>query len=312
MINFRQLLLFIFIAFSVVHYGQTEKDNKIIVVIDAGHGGKDPGNLNATKGLKKEKELNLIMAKKLGAYIDKYLGHHVKVVYTRTTDVFIPLEERVAKANKLKADYFISIHCNASENPDVYGTETHVHNIKSVTSRELALEIEKQFKNRAGRNSRGLKLKTDRMYNILVLKDSKMPAVLVETGFMTNKKEEAYLNSERGQDLIASAIFRAFRDYVKKKHGIEMRNPGENKDAEEERPVYKIQIMASTGPVSLKNPDFKKIGKPIEEMKVTNAKSPFNYKYYVGSYKDKKEARKLLKEIKQNTNFKDAFIVKFE
>jgi len=301
------ILILLFSFFTLFSFGQ---DNRMIVVIDPGHGGKDPGNLNVTKGMKVEKELNLLIAKKLGNYIDQYLGHKIKVVYTRTTDVFIPLEERVAKANKMNAAYFISIHCNASDNPAVYGTETHIHNIKSKTSRELGLQIEKQFKTRAGRNSRGLKLKTDRTFNLLVLKDSKMPAILVETGFMTNKAEEAYLNSERGQDLIASAIFRGFRDYVKLKHGITMRTPGNNV-ADKKGPVYKIQIMASTGPVSLNNPDFKKIGKPIEEVKITNSTSPFNYKYYVGAFSDKREAKKMLKQIHE-TSFKDAFLVRFD
>lgn len=303
---------FLFLILSISTFTSIAQDSeRMIVVIDAGHGGKDPGNLNNTKGLKVEKELNLLIAKKLGNYIDQFLGHKIEVVYTRTTDVFIPLEDRPGMANKLKAAYFISVHCNSSVKPDVYGTETHIHNIKSKTSRELGLEIEKQFSTRAGRNSRGLKLKTDRTYNLLVLKDSKMPAVLVETGFMTNKTEEAYLNSDRGQDLIASAIFRGFRDYVGKKHNISMRKPGESAPAKKEGPVWKIQIMASTGPVSLENPDFKSIGKPIEEVKITNSTSPFNYKYYVGSYSDKREAKKLLKEIRESA-FKDAYLVKFE
>ncbi len=302
----------LFFIISIVAFSTVAQDSKrMIVVIDAGHGGKDPGNLNKTKGMKVEKEINLLIAQKLGHYIDQFLGHKIEVVYTRTTDVFIPLEERAAMANRLKAAYFISVHCNSSVKPDVYGTETHIHNIKSKTSRELGLEIEKQFSTRAGRNSRGLKLKTDRTYNLLVLKDSKMPAILVETGFMTNKAEEAYLNSDRGQDLIASAIFRGFRDYVGKKHNISMRKPGESTPAQKEGPVWKIQIMASTGPVSLENPDFKAIGKPIEEVKITNSTSPFNYKYYVGSYSDKREAKKLLKEIRESS-FKDAYLVKFE
>lgn len=306
-----KFLFFLFALTYTLSSTIAQDSEKMIVVIDAGHGGKDPGNLNNTKGFKVEKDLNLLISKKLGNYIDQFLGHKIKVVYTRTTDVFIPLEERVGMANRLKAAYFISIHCNSSVKPEVYGTETHIHNIKSKASRELGLEIEKQFSTRAGRNSRGLKLKTDRTFNLLVLKNSKMPAVLVETGFMTNKTEEAYLNSDRGQDLIASAIFRGFRDYVGKKHHISMRKPGESTPAKKEGPVWKIQIMASTGPVSLENPDFKTIGKTIEEVKITNSTSPFNYKYYVGSFSEKREAKKLLKEIKE-TSFKDAYLVKFE
>lgn len=307
MIKYFVLFLLTFSTFFI--FCQEEK--KLIVVIDPGHGGKDPGNLNQTKGMKVEKELNLLISLKLGQYIKQYLGHKVEVVYTRETDVFVEVRDRVVIGNNANADYFISIHCNSAKNPDVFGTETHIHNLESKVSRELGLEIEKQFKTRAGRNSRGLKLRPDRVRNLMVLKDSNMPAVLVETGFMTNKAEEAYLNSERGQDLIASAIFRGFRDYAKKKHQIEMSKPGESKPAKDEGPVWKIQIMASTGPVSLENPDFKKIGQPIEEVKITNSTSIFNYKYYVGSFTNKRDAKNFLKEIKE-TRFSDAYLVKFE
>lgn len=303
------IILYFLTCSAFVFWGQEEK--KLIVVIDAGHGGSDPGNLNQTKGMKVEKDLNLLISLKLGNYITQYLGHKVDVIYTRKTDVFVGVRDRVIIGNKANADYFISMHCNSAKKPEVFGTETHIHNVQSKVSRELGLEIEKQFKTRAGRNSRGLKLRPDRIRNLMVLKDSKMPAVLVESGFMTNKAEEAYLNSDRGQDLIASAVFRGFRDYVKKKHNIEMRKPGESEPAKEEGPVWKIQIMASTGPVSLENPDFNKIGKPIEEVKITNSTSTFNYKYYVGSFTSKRDAKNLLKEVKQ-TRFTDAYLVKFE
>jgi N-acetylmuramoyl-L-alanine amidase len=305
----KYLILYLFAFSSITFFAQEVK--KLVIVIDAGHGGSDPGNLNQTKGMKVEKDLNLLIALKLGNYITQYLGHKVEVIYTRKTDVFIHVRDRVIIGNNANAAYFISIHCNSAINPNVFGTETHIHNIQSKVSRELGLEIEKQFKTRAGRNSRGLKLRPDRIRNLMVLKDSKMPAVLVESGFMTNKAEEAYLNSDRGQDLIASAVFRGFRDYVKKKHKIEMSKPGESKPAEKEGPVWKVQIMASTGPVSLENPDFKQIGKPIEEVKITNSTSTFNYKYYVGSFSSKRDAKNLLKEIKK-TRFTDAYLVKFE
>jgi len=284
---------------------------QLVVVLDAGHGGNDPGNLHQTKGLLDEKDLNLAMTLKLGGYIEQFLGHKVKVLYTRKTDVFIPLEERVKIANDLKADYFISIHCNASDNPSVVGTETHIHTFQSKVSNKLAHEIQKQFKERAGRYSRGVKLKNDRLYNLLVLKESNMPAVLVETGFMTNPTEEVYLNSEKGQDIIASAVFRAFRDFVKTNHSIEMRTADKPNEELTNEPVWKIQIFASTGPVSLENPDFLSIGDPIEEIILQNTNSAFNYKYYVGSFASKKDAKSKLKDIKSGP-FKDAFLVKFE
>lgn len=279
---------------------------KVTVIIDAGHGGHDPGNLNGTLGMKLEKDLNLSIAKKLGAYLQEYLPQQVNVIYTRESDKFIALENRVSVANARKADYFISIHCNANEKPGVAGTETHVHNAGSKVGIELANEIQRQFKYRANRNSRGVKIKHDRGYNLMVLKDSKMPAVLVECGFMTNAMEEAYLNSDRGQSLIASAIFRAFRDYIQKRHGIVQRD---QPIAKPQGPVYKIQIMASQTPVSLEMPDFKKVGEKVEEVKLEGAN--YNYKYYVGSFENKKDAKKTLKKVKESP-FKDAFVVRFE
>ena len=130
------------------------------------------------------------MALQFGEYVDMFLGHEIEIIYTRKTDTFIELVDRIKIANDLNANYFISIHCNSSPKPGVFGTETHVHNLNSKKSLELAHEIENQFKNRADRLSRGVKLKTDRGINFIVLKDSKMPAVLIETGFMTNKEEE--------------------------------------------------------------------------------------------------------------------------
>jgi N-acetylmuramoyl-L-alanine amidase len=287
-----------------------DTEKKMIVVIDAGHGGNDPGNLHQTNGFLDEKDLNLSMALKLGSYIEQFLGHKIEVVYTRTTDVYIALEDRVKKANNIDAAYFISIHCNASDNKAIYGTETHVHLLESTTSNKIAHLIQNQFANRANRHSRGVKFKNDRLGNLLVLKESKMPAVLVETGFMTNVDEEAYLNSDYGQDLLMSAVFRAFRDFVKTKHGIEMQTPNQEEIATNQ-PVWKIQVMASTGPVALDNPDFLSVNAPVEEIVLQNPNSAFNHKYYVGAYVDKKEAKAKLKEVKEGV-FKDAFLVKFE
>jgi N-acetylmuramoyl-L-alanine amidase len=298
-------LLLIIISVSI---GFSQK--KITLVVDAGHGGTDPGNLRSDTGLKQEKDLNLSMALQFGEYVEMYLGHEVEIIYTRKTDTFIELDDRIKIANDINANYFISIHCNSSTKPEVFGTETHIHNLNTKKSSELANMVESQFKDKAGRNSRGVKLKTDRRYNLQVLKDSKMPAILVETGFMTNKEEEVYLNSEKGQDLIVSAIFRSFRNFVKKNHDISMRTPMEEAPIEE-KPVWKIQIMASTGPIGLSNPDFTSLNKAIEEVKLENPTTPCNYKYYIGSYKDKKDAKQTLKEVRQSA-FSDAFLVKFD
>lgn len=221
------------------------------VVIDAGHGGKDPG---APGSFSYEKDVALDIALELGATIKKYMPE-VKVIYTRDKDVFIPLHERAAVANRNNADLFISIHANANHNKKVYGTETFVMGVssndqnKQVALREnkvvakeddyqenyggfdpnnplsyivfsqyqnvylnnslmLADKIEHQFADRVNRHSRGVK-----QAGFLVLWQTTMPSVLVETGFISNPNEEKFLNDELGQTYLASAIFRALRDY---------------------------------------------------------------------------------------------------
>jgi N-acetylmuramoyl-L-alanine amidase len=244
-------ILFVFILVSFSPTNKVEFKVKKIV-IDAGHGGSDPGTSGQTS---KEKDVSLAIAKELGATINKYLPD-VKVIYTRTDDNFIGLDERARIANKNGADLFISIHCNAvSHSNEVHGTETWVmglhtseENLK-VAKREnsvilmeenyeekyegfdpnnpashilftlyqnaylknslnLAEKIEYQFKKRVGRNSRGVK-----QAGFVVLYKTSMPSVLIETGFLSNPKEERYLNDPLGQTYLASAIFRAVRDY---------------------------------------------------------------------------------------------------
>ncbi|RUA33490.1 MAG: N-acetylmuramoyl-L-alanine amidase [Bacteroidetes bacterium] len=222
------------------------------VVIDAGHGGKDSG----TRGvMSKEKDIALEIALELGDIIKEYLPD-VEVIYTRTDDKFIELDERSNIANKNGADLFVSIHCNAVDYSDkVHGTETWIMGLhKSETnlnvakrensvilmednyeekyegfdpndpashilfslyqnaylanSLKLAEKVEYQFDKRVGRHSRGVK-----QAGFVVLFKSSMPSVLIETGFLSNPKEERYLNDELGQTYIASGIFRAVRDY---------------------------------------------------------------------------------------------------
>lgn len=216
------------------------------IVIDAGHGGKDPGT--SAYGLK-EKDLTLAIAKKLGGYLQQELG--VRVVYTRADDRFIDLEERGRIANESGGKLFVSIHVNSARNRNASGTETYFLGMhKTATAREvmerensvinleanpdqykgytqdelirlalaqsaymhqselLASRIESQFVDRVGRESRGVK-----QAGFIVLWAASMPAVLVETGFVTNRAEANFLKSESGQTYLASAIYRAIRDF---------------------------------------------------------------------------------------------------
>lgn len=230
-----------------------------VVVIDAGHGGKDPG----TVGLKaKEKDINLAVALRTGKYIKDNLKD-VKVIYSRDDDSFIGLAERADVANKNKADIFISIHSNAMNDKRFTGAETWVlgqskdeanlqvamkensvitfekdyqakyegydpnsvesfiifslmQNTYLKQSTEFASMIQDQIRDRVGRKDRGVK-----QAGFVVLWRTTMPSVLVELGFLSNAEEEKYLLSETGQDYLASAIYRAFRDY---KHTIDNRS----------------------------------------------------------------------------------------
>jgi N-acetylmuramoyl-L-alanine amidase len=221
------------------------------VVIDAGHGGKDPG---AVGSMSKEKDIVLAIALKTGAYIKQHFPD-VTVIYTRETDVFVELHKRAEIANKNNADLFISIHANANKNKSAYGTDSWVmglhrtkenlevaklenkvisiednyetryqgmsaedtdaiiiHTMMQSANLELsatfATYVQTQFRERVGRKDRGV-----HSAPFLVLWRTTMPSVLIETGFISNLEEEKYLNSEEGQTYLASAIFRAFRDY---------------------------------------------------------------------------------------------------
>ncbi|MBC8109929.1 MAG: N-acetylmuramoyl-L-alanine amidase [Verrucomicrobia bacterium] len=254
--QFLQLTGFLCIIFLLLTSGfrfpERQKYKIKTIVIDAGHGGKDPG----THGkIAKEKNLALKVALETGRLIKANVPN-VKVIYTRTTDVFVNLDERAAIANRNKADLFISIHCNANPISDaIYGTETYTMGLHKseenldVANRENAvitqekdyktkyegfepdspmayivfsnfqstfLEnslqfaqlVENQFKNKAGRKSRGVK-----QAGFVVLWKTTMPSVLVEIGYLSNATEEKYLVTSQGQSYMASAIYRAFKEY---------------------------------------------------------------------------------------------------
>lgn len=229
-------------------YDQVKNKMKFdVVVIDPGHGGKDPGSIGY-KGVR-EKDIVLSIAKKVGGYINEYLPE-VKVIYTRENDTFIDLEERGPMANKASGDLFVSIHANKFHNTYPRGTETYILGLEKsqsalevmkrensvmngdeydpdkvlspeelliyelqnsgyiATSEKVAGMVENQFANRAQRKSRGVK-----QGRFVVLYQASMPAILVETGFLSNPGEQRFLSSDYGQSIIASAIFRAIRNY---------------------------------------------------------------------------------------------------
>jgi N-acetylmuramoyl-L-alanine amidase len=323
-----------------------------IIVIDAGHGGKDPGAIGS---ISREKNINLAIALKTGEYLEQNIKN-VKVLYTRKTDVFMELRDRPQFANKNNADLFISIHSNWISKNTIKGAETWImgpaqdeqnlevamkenevilleddfstkyegfdpkspesyimFTVMQNTFREqstlLASSIQSQLKNRAGRIDRGVK-----QAGFWVLYMTTMPSVLVETGFITNKDEEKYLVSKEGQDYIASAIYRATRDYINeidKRTNISTSNEKEqvlepDSSITENNPVddelkFMIQIATSTEKKALVPENFKGI-KEVIELSSQNL-----FRYATGSFVNYSQAAEYRKKLE--VIYPDAFVI---
>ncbi|MBR4273125.1 MAG: N-acetylmuramoyl-L-alanine amidase [Bacteroidales bacterium] len=231
------------VIYSLDCYAQQDSAYHVSkVLIDAGHGGKDPGAIGKVS---KEKDLTLKIALKLGHYIDSLIPG-VEVVYTRTTDVFLSLKERAEMTNKIMPDVFISVHINSCKNKKVKGFTTYVNgtakdeaqleiqkkenggedvsddeiiNMKIVqasnhsNSELLANKIQEHFSNTQWFKKQKTQNLGVKAASFAVLWRAYMPAVLVECGYISNQDEERYLASELGQTNIASSIFRGFRAY---------------------------------------------------------------------------------------------------
>jgi len=327
------------------------QDDRFVVVLDAGHGGGDSGNIG--NGYR-EKNIALKVTLQVGNALEK--NPNIKVIYTRKTDVFIPLHKRATIANKADADLFVSIHCNA-HGSQASGTETWVLGERNmarnfeVAKREneviflednyeenyagfdpsspestiaigieqevyveqsiiLARKIEDNFIKKAKRKSRGLKQES-----LLVIRNTYMPSILVELGFLTNKKEGAYLNTKKGQSKMASAIKEAIIDYKKELDqnigsyilGVD----NDTKSIEVEEPIvikgvtFKVQIAASSKALEPKAYNFKGLSG------ISRAKIGKIYKYFSGNTSDYTKVKKLQNEAKSK-GYKDAFIVAYK
>ena len=236
-----------------------EEEGVNIIVIDPGHGGKDPGNLGTGRYKDHEKDVSFDVSLLVKQYIEENLPG-TKALLTRDDNQFIELYQRTVIANRANADLFISIHCNANDNHRAYGTESFVLGMGEKDQRlnktaqlenaarllednwetnyekldasnpaaiialrayqdayleqsiSIADEIQHQFEGRVKRRNRGVKQQP-----LAVLRGSTMPAVLVELGFLTNPGEEDFLQSNRGKELLASAIYRAIKEYKYKR-----------------------------------------------------------------------------------------------
>lgn len=344
------------------------------IVLDAGHGGKDPGCAGPTS---KEKDNALAIVLQLGALLEANYPE-IKVIYTRDSDVFVELNERAAIANRNNADLFICVHCNAMSVSSAHGAETYVlglhkaeHNLEVAMRENSAIYLEDDYQknyngydpnstearifgstwqsayleqsillaqyvqqfaaSEAFREDRGVK-----QAGFIVLKETAMPSVLIETGYLTNAAEDKYLASAEGQEQMAMAIFKAIRAY--KDH----MEKGQSSVAAAKSKIVK-PVAQKTTPATNTKPAavVKKDPVPVKKTVVTPPPAPklfricllswpnrldpnvgqmslltnvkeelkdSKYHYYIGNYNTREEAEKVLSEIK-NLGFKTANIV---
>lgn len=348
-ILFLSIILTLTLVFGATLEAQNSDNNKFVVVLDAGHGGREPGKV-AKNGLK-EKDITLKIILEVGRQLKK--NKDVKVIYTRKTDDFVDLFKRGKIANNANADLFVSVHCNA-HNTQAYGSETYVLGLhrnetnfevakaeNSVIfyednyeenydgfdpnspesfvgltlmqeayldqSIQLAKNIQDNFTNILKRKNRGVK-----QAGFIVLHQTVMPSVLVETGFITNTKEGKYLNSKKGQIAIATQMSKAI---IKYKKSVEANvsdsiYPVEVIEAPTKEniifnTIFKVQIAASSKRLEPKPFNFKGLNN------ISRVKESTLYKYFYGYTSDINQAEYMKKQA-INTGYKSAFITAYK
>ena len=338
---FRILLTFLFYFLFSPNASSQLNDEKFVVVLDAGHGGKDSGNRGNRYY---EKKIALKIALGIGKILEK--NSLFKVIYTRKKDVFVNLIERAQIANKADADLFISIHCD-SHNSKAFGAGTFVlglhanqrnfeiakkennvifyeenyeenydgfdpNNPESVISLTLMQETyldqsiiaADAIQKRFVKNL-SRKDRTVKQAGFIVLKYTYMPSVLVETGFLTNKNEGKYLNSKKGQFEMSGTIADAIIKYKTTITESFTELSSEIIDENDSNNTYlKIQISSGSKFLPLKSYNFKGLDQ------LSYLKNGKNYKYFYQYTTDYKEAKKFLVEAKKS-GFNDAVIVAF-
>lgn len=350
-------------ATVVIAAAFTPASPRMVLVIDAGHGGKDPGNLGTGRYKQTEKDVTLDVSLKLRDYIEERLPG-VEVVMTRSGDSYPSLKDRVRISDEVQADLFISVHCDAFDKPAALGSSTFVmgmhkseeslrvamqenaaifqeedyekryegfdprdpdtyialalrQNVFLGKSLELGKSIQDQFRDRVGRKDRGVK-----QAGYYVISFTNMPSVLVELGFLTNPGEEDFLQSEQGKDYMASALFRAVRDYTDKHHpqgasaplatapteaaeGEALVELPEEVQAPSNEVVFRVQVCASSQPIPQDDPRFG--GQPVVVEYIRNGL----YKYAVGAAQTRADAEALMRTLRTG-EFPDAFVVPFK
>lgn len=270
----RNLYLILFLTVFISYSVHSQSDKKFVLILDAGHGGKDPGN--SYHGYV-EKDIALKTTLKVGEYLEK--EKDFKIIYTRVNDEFIELANRPKIANKANANLFVSIHCNSVKNFGPSGTETFVMglsrsnmNLEVAKSENSVIYLEDNYKETykgfdpkkpetllgitmvkeenlnnsihlaskiQDNFTSNLKRKTRgvKQQPLWVLDASVMPGVLIELGFLSNEEEGAYLNSKEGQHKMARQIADAIIEYKKDYFGESGSNSISNNDKPEIKAV---------------------------------------------------------------------------
>lgn len=361
------VFILMFLLFVVVFSGFSQL-KPFTIVLDAGHGGKDPGKVSSHKYYEKEIALNIVL--EVGRILEQ--EKNIKVIYTRKTDVFLELRERARIANKADADLFVSIHCNA-HNSQAEGAETWILGLHANKSNfeiakaensvillednyelnykgfdpnspesfigltlmqeeyldqsiALASFIQDNFTNELKRTNRGVK-----QAGFWVLHNTYMPSVLIETGFVTNHNEGAFLNSSAGQSKFSQSIAASILKYHKnqslnasnhngkvqttsndketkatsKSNTQENSSTTKNIESKNDEIVYKVQIAASSKKISTESYNFK----GLENVSILLEGRL--YKYYAGISSDESEVKKYL-QIAKEKGYQEAFIVAFK
>jgi len=350
-------ILFLLSCLLLLAVGVAAADHKYTLVIDAGHGGKDGG---ACANRAKEKDINLSVALSFGKYVEQNCPD-VKVIYTRKTDVFIPLHERAAIANRNKADVFISIHTNsvASKRP-ISGMETYtmgmrrsdeklsaamreneviliesdykqhyagfdprvpesyiifdmVNETNMAQSVELAQLIQQKVCATAGRPNKGVKQDA-----FLVLRETSMPACLIELGYITTASEATYLTTAKNVDAMGRGIYQAFVAYKNKHTVSEVPSAPEAPPSAPEgatvdptpadnindAPVFKVQLLASNTKLPANSRQLKGL------TGVDCYQEGGLWKYTIGASTDYNEIYRLRSDVLEK--FPQAFIIAFK
>lgn len=349
-------LVFVFIiAFLFNNHTIKAQKKDFVVVLDAGHGGKDPGKHAFKKYYEKDIALKIVL--ETGKLLEK--EPNIKVVYTRKKDVFVELKDRGKIANRADADLFVSVHCNA-HHTQAYGAETYVlglhvndenfevakaenevillednyqekykgfnpnspESVIGLTlmqeeyldqSIQLASIIQEGFTKKMKRRDRGVK-----QAGFVVLHQTYMPSVLVETGFITNRVEGPFLNSAKGQKNFSNSIYQSIKKYVEQinvntisiaSNEIRENRPAKTNNSEQTQELkdvqFKVQIAAGSRKLATKSYNFNGLT-GVERVQFGKS-----YKYYLGNTSDYSEVQELQKAAKRK-GFSSAFIVAFK